>query len=65
MSPNGAAYLAGIRPGDIILQIDNKAVNSTSETLGVIGQFHPNDEVEVMVKRSEKPISFKVRLQGE
>lgn len=65
MSPKGAAYLAGIRPGDIILQIDNKAVNSTSETLGVIGQFHPNDEVEVMVKRSEKTISFKVRLQGE
>ena len=62
---NGAAELAGIQKGDIIVQIAGKNVNSISETLGIIGQFHPGDGVNIVIKRNEKPIAFKVTLSGD
>lgn len=64
VAQGGGAYNAGIREGDIITHIAGKAVNSTSETLGVIGQYRPNDEVDVTIKRKERISTLKVQLMG-
>lgn len=60
--PNRAAFNAGIREGDIITQIAGKTVNSTSETLGIVGQYHPGEELNITIKRNQKSTTLKVLL---
>jgi Do/DeqQ family serine protease len=64
VTENGSAREAGIRSGDIILNIEGVAVNSTSELLEIIGQHRPGDKVNVAVKRNNKDLSFNVTLRN-
>jgi Do/DeqQ family serine protease len=61
---NGAASDAGIRSGDIILNIEGIAVNSTSELLELIGQHRPGDKVNILVKRGSKESNFDIVLKN-
>lgn len=61
---NGAASDAGIRSGDIILNIEGVAVNSTSELLELIGQHRPGDKVNILVKRGSKESNFDIVLKN-
>jgi serine protease Do len=62
---NGAAALAGIKEGDIIVSVNGKVVNSNSELLEAIGQYRPADKVVVSIIRDEKPMDFTVTLQNQ
>lgn len=64
VTENGSAREAGIRSGDIIMNIEGVAVNSTSELLEIIGQHRPGDKVNVAVKRNNKDLSFTVTLRN-
>jgi Do/DeqQ family serine protease len=64
VTENGSARDAGIRSGDIIMNIEGVAVNSTSELLEIIGQHRPGDKVDVAVKRNNKDLSFNVTLRN-
>lgn len=48
----GAADNAGIQAGDIILKIQDIAVNSVSEVLGQISKYRPGDKVTLTIKRN-------------
>ncbi len=61
----GAADIAGIQPGDVVLNIDNTDVNSPSELLEVLGKKRPGDKVAVGVNRKGKEKSFRVTLKNE
>lgn len=50
----GAAEEAGIRSGDIILQVNGVKVNSVAALQEQIGQYRPGDRVKLLVKRSGK-----------
>jgi len=65
VSKNGGADKAGIIDEDVIVQIDNIEVNSSSALLETIGQHHPGDKVSVKVLRKNKPRVFTVTLQNE
>jgi len=64
VTENGAAQDAGIRGGDIIINIEGVPVNSTSELLGLIGQHRPGDKVNLAVKRGSKEMNFAVTLKN-
>lgn len=64
VTENGSAREAGIRSGDIIMNIEGVAVNSTSELLEIVGQHRPGDKVNVAVKRNNKDLSFNVTLRN-
>jgi serine protease Do len=64
VTENGAAQDAGIRGGDIIINIEGMPVNSTSELLGLIGQHRPGDKVNLSVKRGGKEMNFAVTLKN-
>lgn len=64
VTENGSARDAGIRSGDIIVNIEGVAVNSTSELLEIIGQHRPGDKVNVAVKRNNKDLNFNVTLRN-
>ncbi len=61
----GAAQLAGIKGGDIIMKIDNLHVNGKSELMEVIGQKNPGDKVTVTVSRDGKDFDLPLTLQSE
>ncbi len=60
----GSAREAGIRSGDIIMNIESVPVNSTSELLELVGQHRPGDKVNVGVRRNNKDLSFNVTLKN-
>jgi serine protease Do len=63
-TPNSGAAEAGIKEGDVILSIDDVAVNSPAQLQEQIGKHRPGDQVNVLVKRDNKPKQFKVTLRN-
>ncbi|MFH1118516.1 MAG: trypsin-like peptidase domain-containing protein [Bacteroidota bacterium] len=64
ITEGGAAQDAGIRSGDIIVNIEGMPVNSTSELLEMIGQHRPGDKVNIAVKRGNKDMNFDITLKN-
>lgn len=63
-TPNSGAADVGIKEGDVILSIDDVAVNSPAQLQEQIGKHNPGDQVNVLVKRDNKPKQFKVTLRN-
>ena len=65
VTENGAAKEAGIKSGDVILDIQGKEVNTSAELQESISQFHPGDLVNVKVKRNNSEKLFTVKLRNK
>ncbi len=63
LTDKGAAKSAGIKEGDVILKIDETAVNSVAELQEYIGKKRPGDQVTVHLKRSGIPKEIVVTLK--
>lgn len=61
----GAADKAGIKNGDVIIQVEDRVVNTIAELQEHIGLFHPNDDISIIVVRDTKPQQMSVKLQGD
>lgn len=57
-----AADKAGIKSGDVILKIDEKKLNSSSQLQEEISKHYPGDEILVSVLREGKYLTKKVKL---
>ena len=60
----GAAEAAGIKAGDVILQIDKAKVNSVSELQEYIARFRPGDKVAVTYERGGKSYTTSIPLKN-
>ncbi|WPP49684.1 Do family serine endopeptidase [Catalinimonas niigatensis] len=60
---SGSAAAAGIEKGDVIVQVDNKKINQTSDLLSYIGRKRPGDEVEVIVLRNGERQNYTMELK--
>ncbi len=65
VTENGSAIKAGIKEGDILTVVNGKNINSNSELLETIGQYHPGDKVLVGILRDDKPMEIEVLLQNQ
>lgn len=65
LSDNGAAKEAGIKPGDVILGVGNKKVNTNAELQEAVSQYRPGDDVKVTVKRNDSEKQFTVTLRNK
>ncbi|MDA8930938.1 PDZ domain-containing protein, partial [Bacteroidia bacterium] len=54
VAEDGSADKAGIKDGDVILRINNVAVNKSSELQEQISKYHPGDKVDVAIIRDGK-----------
>jgi Do/DeqQ family serine protease len=59
---NSAAEKGGIKPGDVIVKIDNSVIDSKSSFLESIGTHRPGDKVDIQVMRNGKPEHIEVTL---
>ncbi|HMT95583.1 MAG TPA: trypsin-like peptidase domain-containing protein [Ferruginibacter sp.] len=63
--PDGGAYAAGIRKGDIIKSINNTNLQSGAEMQEQISRFKPGDKINVVYVRNNKEISTTVTLKNK
>ncbi len=60
---DGAADKAGIQPGDVILELDGKPVNTSNELQGMIVLHRAGDQVKLTIWRNKTKITKTVTLQ--
>ena len=51
VTPNGPADGAGIKPGDVIIEIGGKKVNSADEAIVKVRSFNVGDKIRVKFQR--------------
>ena len=61
---DGAAREAGIKEGDVILEVNGVKVNNTSELQEQVSMYRPKDVIEVLIKRDNKKKQFTVTLRN-
>ena len=63
-SEDGAARVAGIKKGDVIVSINSTKVNSVAELQEQIGKHKPGDQVSVAIRRDGSEKIFNVTLKN-
>lgn len=61
---DGAAGQAGIKPGDIIIKIDNVSVESSPELQEIVAKHRPGEKLLVTVLRGNQERQISVTLKG-
>lgn len=62
VNPGGPAASAGLQAGDVIVQVDNKAVNDVSSLGDALVSKNPGDSVAVKVYRGSQQLTINVKL---
>src|SRR5216683_255955 len=62
VNPGSAAASAGLQAGDVIIQVDNKAVNDVSSLGDALDTKNPGDTVSVKVYRGNQQMTINVKL---
>lgn len=62
---NSSAGEAGVKPGDVVIRVDDVDVKSSGELLELIGRRHPGDEVKLTINRNGKKLIFPVVLRNQ
>lgn len=60
--PNGPAAQAGIKAGDVIVQVDNQAITDVPSLTDVLLSKNPGQKVSVRVYRGSQQMTFNVTL---
>ena len=62
VTPNLPAAKAGLKPGDVILNIDGQRTPTFKDVNQVMGKYKPGDKVTIEITRDGKPMKLKVDL---
>lgn len=65
ITPDGSAKEAGIKPGDIILKVNDVPINSSSELQEQVGIFRPGDKITVLVLKDGKEKEIEMVLRNK
>lgn len=65
VDPNGAASEAGVKVGDILIDINGVKTNNSAQLQEEISKFRPNEKVNISVKRDGDVKHFEVLLRNK
>ncbi len=65
VTENGAAREAGIKEGDVILNVAGEPVNSAAELQEKVSRFRPGEDVKIVIKRKNDKKQFTVTLRNK
>ena len=65
VTDNRPAAKAGVKTGDIIIQLGDVKILSMQSYMEALGKFAPGDKTEVKLKRDGKEISLPIELMGK
>ena len=60
--PNSPADNAGLKPGDIITQVEGYKINNDQTIFGVFQEFRTGQEISVKIIRDKKELTLKMKL---
>ncbi|WP_121785008.1 Do family serine endopeptidase, partial [Pseudomonas aeruginosa] len=63
--PDSSAAKAGIKPGDVLISVDGKRINSFAELRAKVGTTPPGKEIAIGLIRQGKPMDVKVTLEKQ
>jgi aminopeptidase YwaD len=58
------AAMAGLRPGDVIIRLASKNIQSIEDLTAALGAQKPGDEVEIIALRAGSPVTFRATLRA-
>jgi serine protease Do len=61
---NGAAQMAGIQKGDVILKIGDQPVNDVANLEEQIGKYRPGNKITITISRDNKTMDIPVELRN-
>jgi Do/DeqQ family serine protease len=61
---NGSAKSAGLEKGDVILKVNDRAINSVAQLQETISSFKPGSKVQVLINRNGKEKNISVLLKN-
>ena len=64
VSKSGAADVAGIKAGDVLVAIDSTIITNAASVQETVSRFSPGDDAEVTVIRDGKERKFSVKFKG-
>jgi len=59
---SGPGHSAGIRPGDVILMINNQDVTSAEQFAKLVKQLPEGKSVPVLIQRGEAPVFLPLKI---
>jgi serine protease Do len=62
--PGKAADKAGIKSGDVILEVEGIKVNKPNQLQAKVGTYNPGDEISLTLWRDREKINFDIVLEG-
>jgi len=62
VEPFGPADSAGVKQGDILLQVDNKALTSVSQALDIVAESEPGSDIDLLLERQGQKVTLKCRI---
>jgi len=63
VSPDGAAFEAGLKKDDIIIGVDGNSIKNSPKLQELIGRGRPGDQVKILVNREGSQKKFTVKLK--
>lgn len=57
-----AADKAGMKAGDVIVQVDGRPINASSQLQEQIGRKNPGDQITILVRRGHQSVTLQVTL---
>ena len=63
VEPKSAAATAGIRVGDILTEVDGRAVDEATDVISALASTRAGDKVSVRVIRGHKPLALTATIQ--
>ena len=64
VSPGGAAQKAGLRRGDVIYEVNGKAIGNSDALREMLNDFRPGQEVTLAVRRRGEELELTAKLAG-
>ncbi len=64
VTPGGAAAVAGLSAGDILLSYSDREIPDLQTYSNLIRESSPGDEIQLLIRRGEQEILFSVTLQA-
>ena len=65
VTENGAAKEAGIKKGDVIINVGNKKVKNSAELQEAVSQYRPGNNVKIIIIRDNEKKQFNVTLRNK
>jgi serine protease Do len=65
LTEGGAAETAGVKVGDVIMQVNGTAVKNVAELQEQVGKYRPGDKISVVVKRGAESKTISVTLKNK